>query len=366
MWESGGVGQWAAPLAHRAIPRDDDRAPARFHTTVEAHLTPLNGYNRRSFLRTTGLGLAAIPVLGLDGLPLAPPRSRVALIRTGDRQEGVRRALALLDPSGIAGRRVVVKPNFNSADPAPASTHPDILRQVVAELWQRDARSVTVGESSGPTNTHRVMEEKGVFELSDELGFDVVNYDEIPDGDWVQFGPAGTHWPEGFWLPRHVVSADYNVSACCLKTHAYGGVFTMSLKLSVGLTPKSIRRGMHRSPDMRRMIAELNTGYRPDLIVLDGVDAFTDGGPSTGELKRGNVVLAATDRVAIDAVGLAVLKELGANAAIMDTPIFAQEQMARAVEVGLGAVGPGGIQLVTDDAAGSDYALTLARILAAG
>ncbi len=326
-------------------------------------------YDRRDFLRTAGLGLAAVPLLGLDGLsvwPGRPPTSPVALVRTTDRKDGVRRALALLDPAGIAGRRVVVKPNFNSADAAPASTHSDILEQLVTELWERDARAVTVGESSGPTNTHQVMEDKGVFELGDALGFEVVNYDEIPDGDWVQFGPAGTHWPEGYWLPRHVVDAEYNVSACCLKTHQYGGVFTMSLKLSVGLTPKRIRRPMHRSPDMRRMIAELNSGYRPDLIVLDGVDAFTDGGPSSGELKRGNVIVAAHDPVAIDAVGLAILKELGSNAAIMDTRIFAQEQMARAVELGLGVPGPDGIELVTGDPASADYAAVLRPILAAG
>ena len=327
------------------------------------------GWDRRSFLRTTalgGLGLAAVPFVGLDGLPLRPSASRVALVRTADRKDGVRRALALLDPPGIGGRRVVVKPNFNSADPAPASTHPDILEQLVTELWERDARAVTLGESSGPTNTHRVMEEKGAFELADALGFEVVNYDEIPDGDWVQFGPAGTHRPEGYWLPRHVVDAEYNVSACCLKTHQYGGVFTMSLKLSVGLTPKRIRRPMHRSPDMRRMIAELNAGYRPDLVILDGVDAFTDGGPSEGELAHPNVVVAGHDRVAIDAVGLAVLKERGANAAIMDTPIFAQEQIARAVELGLGASGPAGIELITGDDSSADYAAMLRPILAAG
>lgn len=331
-----------------------------------------NRCDRRDFLRTAGLGLAAVPLMGLDGLPaparrlFRPPTSRVALVRTTDRKDGVRRALALLDPAGIAGRRVVVKPNFNSADPAPASTHPDVLEQLVTELWERDARSVTLGESSGPTNTHGVMEAKGIFELGDALGFDIVDYDTMPETDWIRFDADGTHWPDGFWLPRHVVQAEYNVSACCLKTHAYGGVFTMSMKLSVGLTPKPIRRTMHRSPDMRRMIAELNTGYRPDLVVLDGVAAFTDGGPSEGELKQPGVVLAGHDRVAIDAVGLAILKQQGANAAIMDTPIFGQEQMVRAVELGLGVAGPDEIELVTGDAAGADYAAMLRPILAAG
>jgi uncharacterized protein (DUF362 family) len=137
------------------------------------------------------------------------------------------------------------------------------------------------------------------------------------------------------------------VSTCCLKTHGFGGVFTMSLKLAVGLTPKTIRRPMHRSPEMRRMIAELNTGYRPDLVVLDGVSAFTNGGPSSGELKAGNVMIAGDDRVAVDAVGLAMLKSLGANEAIMSRPIFQQEQIARAVELKLGAASPAAIELVT-------------------
>lgn len=329
-------------------------------------MTPYDSCDRRAFLRTAGLGLAAVPLLGLDGLPIARQKSRVVLVRTSDRRYGVNRALQLLDPAGIEGHRVVVKPNFNSADPAPASTHPNILSQVMLELRERGARSITLGESSGPTNTRRVMEDKGVFDLAEELEFDVVNYDEIGDSDWVQIAAAGTHWPEGYWLPRQVIESEYNVSVCCLKTHAYGGVFTMSLKLSVGLTPKPIRREMHRSPDMRRMIAELNGGYRSDLIVLDGVDAFTDGGPASGELKAGNVVLAGHDRVAIDAVGLAVLKELGANDAIMGRPIFEQEQIARAVEIGLGARGPDGIDIVTGDAASADYADTLRPILAAG
>ena len=322
---------------------------------------------RRDFVRATAAGLG-LPMVGRDGLigRLAPRRSRVALVRTADRQHGVAEVLKLFNPAGLAGKRVVVKPNFNTADDAPGSTHADTLSQLVRELHERDARGVTVGESSGPPATRGVMEQKGIFDLARDLRFDVVNFDEIPDSDWMPFGAGSTHWPEGFHLPRLVVDSEYVVSTCCLKTHGYGGVFTMSLKLSVGLTPKPIRRSMHRSPDMRRMIAELNTGYRPRLIVLDGVAAFTDGGPSRGTLKQGNVVIAGDDRVAVDAVGLAVLKELGANDAIMGRRIFEQEQIARAVELGLGVSGPREIELVTADAESRGYAGRLERILAEG
>ena len=165
-------------------------------------------------------------------------------------------------------------------------------------------------EDLAPIDEFHVRGRKATFDLARDFHFDVVDYEQIGANDWVTF-PA-SHWPQGFSLPRLVVDAGYNVSTCCLKTHGFGGVFTMSLKLSVGLTPKRLRGTMHRSRDMRRMIAELNTGYKPNLIVLDGVAAFTDGGPSRGELKAGNVMIAGDDRIAVDAVGLAV-----ANAAIV-------------------------------------------------
>ncbi len=326
----------------------------------------INRLGRRDFLKTAGFSLAALPSIDLLRLPLPRPKgpARVAVVRTADREEGVSRILKLMDLSRMAGRHVVLKPNFNSADPAPAATDPDMLARLVREIQDRGARKITLGESSGPQGTARVMAEYGVHDMARAMGFDVVNYDEIADTDWVRFGPEGTHWPEGFALPRHVVEAEYNVATCCLKTHGFGGVFTMALKLSVGLTPRQIRRPMHRSDDMRLMIAELNLGYRPDLIVVDGVTAFTDGGPSTGEEKRADVMIAGDDPVAVDAVGVAVLRKLGSNEAIMNTPVFQQEQIARAVDIGLGVGSPDLIEFVTPDAATRDYAESLRPLMA--
>ncbi len=324
--------------------------------------------DRRDFIRTFSAGMALLPALGANGLAqaLGSRRSRVAIVKTSDRAHGVTEALKLLDPKGMAGTRVVIKPNFNTADDAPGSTHNDTLSQLVKELQARDVRSITLGESSGPPQTRGVMEKKGTFDLARDLKFDVVNFDEMPESDWVSFTPPGSHWANGFALPRAVVSSDCVVSTCCLKTHGFGGVFTMSLKLAVGLTPKPIRRAMHQSPDMRQMIAELNTGYAPKLIVLDGVSAFTDGGPSRGELKAGNVMIAGHDRVAVDAVGVAMLKSLGANEAIMGRKIFDQEQIARAAALNLGVASADAIDLVAGDGESRALASALKAILAQG
>jgi uncharacterized protein (DUF362 family) len=86
----------------------------------------------------------------------------------------------------------------------------------------------------------------------------------------------------------------------------------------------------------------------------------------SGKLVKAGVVIAGTDRVAIDAVGLAVLKHHGSNNAIMSKKIFDQDQMARAVELGIGIKSPSQIEIVTADAESGEYAGKLRAILAQG
>ena len=73
-----------------------------------------------------------------------------------------------------------------------------------------------------------------------------------------------------------------------------------------------------------------------------------------------------TDRVAVDAVGVAILKELGSNDNIMRKKIFEQNQIARAVELGLGISSPDQIEFVPPDRASAEYAEKIKGILAQG
>lgn len=323
--------------------------------------------SRRDFIKGSAVGLAGLHAVNLGSLMSFENagKTQVVVYKTDDRKEGVRQVLKTLNFPSPKEKQVFIKPNFNTADAAPGSTHNDTLSQLVSELHQSGAANLTLGERSFPV-TKEVMEEKGIFQMASELDFTVINFEELEEKDWIAFNPPGTHWSNGFSIPRPAVEAEYFVSTCCLKTHGSGGVFTLSLKLAVGLTPKTLMRGLHRSPDMRRMIAEINQGYTPQLIVLDGVEAFVDGGPSRGTRKQANVFVAGTDRVAVDAVGIAILKDLGSNDAIMGTKIFQQEQIQRAAEVKLGISRPDQIELISPDKASREYTKTLRTILSEG
>ncbi|WP_423223377.1 DUF362 domain-containing protein [Candidatus Amarolinea aalborgensis] len=310
---------------------------------------------------------------GATASPTVTPDSSlatVALVSTTDRVMGVRRAIELLGVHAIGGRHVLLKPNFNSAAATPGSTHDDVLRTLLASLRDLGARSITLADRSGMGATRRVMEQKGIFALTKTFGATVVVLDELPADAWEISNGNDTHWKRGFPVPKLLLDAECVVQTCNLKTHRYGGDFTLSLKNSVGFVAKShgaynYMNELHGTDDQRRMIAEINTAYQPALVVLDGVEAFVKGGPDTGTRAATGVILAGVDRVALDAAGVAILRLFGTTPEVSHGHVFEQEQIARAVELGLGVDSPSKIRFATGDEASQAYAARIEAVLGA-
>ncbi|MEO1351451.1 MAG: DUF362 domain-containing protein [Cyanobacteria bacterium J06635_15] len=311
-----------------------------------------------------------IPSISPTALPQTTPLAsaglnphRVALISTTDRAAGVRRAIELLQPPSFNGKRVFIKPNYNTGDPAPAATDPTVLENLVQEIQGDGASQITVGDRSGMANTRSAMTQMQVFSLADRYGFTPLVFDELDRNGWQYFPGEGTNWSRGFAIAQPVLAADAIVSACCLKTHRFGGHFTLSLKNTIGMVARQVpgdshdyMRELHRSANQRLMIAEVNQTYRPSLIIIDGVDAFVGGGPEQGRRVRAGVMLASTDRIAIDAVGIAILRMLGTTREVSNGSIWSQAQIRRAADLGLGAVSAEPIELVTVDSASAQMA----------
>jgi uncharacterized protein (DUF362 family) len=294
----------------------------------------------------------------------------VFLLKTTDRNAGIKSLLRKFDLSNFAGKRVALKANFNSADPFPASTHLDTLQAIVENLKGAGVTEVTLGERSGMGNTRQVLEHLGVFALSQKLGFNIVILDETAKEAWVKIEHGGTHWLKGFYIAKLFKNAEKVVQTCCLKAHRFGGHFTLSLKNSVGLVAKKLPGGLydymwelHGSPYQRLMIAEINRHYNADLVVMDGIKAFVDGGPERGKEAQPNLLLASKDRVAIDAVGVAALRSYGSTSHIMNGKIFELDQLRRASELDIGVKSASEIQLIPLDDESREAADKIADIL---
>ena len=274
--------------------------------------------------------------------------TKVAVISTSDRVYGVNKSLELLELNPVKGKNVIFKPNFNTADPPPASSSMETIKQLVIKLKEMGANSITIAERAGPAKTSDVFEKKGLHAMANELDFSIVDLTRIPKGEFVLKKPEGSHWKDGFFFAKIYDEAECIVETCCLKTHMYGGHFTLSLKNAVGVVKKKNMSELHSSEYQREMIAEINSVYKPDLIVMDGVITFVDRGPMEGTRVDGNVFVAGTDKIAIDAVGVAILRILGTTPEVTNGPIFEQDQIKRAVELELGVTSPLDIEFLTD------------------
>jgi uncharacterized protein (DUF362 family) len=269
--------------------------------------------------------------------------SEVFVIKTSDRGFGVRSLMSQIDLGDFSRKHVALKANFNSADPFPASTHLDTLQAIIETLERKNVADVTLGERSGMGNTRAVLEKMGVFYLSKRLNFESLVLDELGKEDWVKIERDDMHWLKGFYIAKLFADAEKVVQTCCLKTHRFGGHFTLSLKNSVGLVARKVPGSfydymweLHSSPYQRQLIAEINKHFTVDLVVMDGVKAFVDGGPESGKEVEPGLMLASVDRVAIDAVGVAILRSYGSTSSLMKGKIFEMEQIRRAAELEIG------------------------------
>lgn len=203
------------------------------------------------------------------------------------------------------GEVVLLKPNFNTADPSPASTDPEFLKGVTELIYDYGAKLVMIGESSTMSfNTRKIMEELKIFDLEKmETPPRIYVFEErkwikknIPDGKYLKTVS----------LSEFLDRADKVILLPCLKTHSQAQ-FTGSLKLSVGFMKPFERVRLHLI-HLQEKIAELNKIIKADLIIMDARKCFINEGPSHGEVRNPNLILASIDRIAIDVEGIKIIQ----------------------------------------------------------
>lgn len=229
------------------------------------------------------------------------------------------------------GEVVLLKPNFNTADPFPASTDIDFLKSVVEVVYEADPKIVMIGDSSTMSlNTRQVMEELGVFELEKMPAppriyvFDERSWHKkkIPDAKYLK----------RVSISEYVDKADKIILLPCLKTH-FQAQFTGSLKLSVGFMKPRERVKFHLM-HIQKKIAELNKVIPANLVIMDARKCFISRGPAQGDIREPNLVLASKDRVATDKRGVEIIQSFKGNSLKNINPCELT-QIKRAEEIGI-------------------------------
>lgn len=278
---------------------------------------------------------------------------QVGIVRKKDIIQSVKTSVDLAGGMNIKKNSIVlIRPNANTADFPPGSTNPEVLKGAIRAVKEYDPAKIIVAEKSMTTlDTIKVMKYLGLYQAAESEGVDeIVSFD---DGKWKKVQhPDAKSWPHGFSVPAILDTIDYQISLPIVKTH-WTALFTIGLKSQISITSDFDRRqlphGQKNDELFGNMIAESNLVHKPDFYISDATKCFVTDGPNVGTLKEPGIVMATSDVIANDVVGLALLKTLGTIPKIQNRSVWEQPQIKRAVELGLGVKNRSEIQINSDD-----------------
>ena len=242
--------------------------------------------------------------------------------------------------------RILLKPNFNSDDPPPASTAMDFLTAVIDVLREHGCTRISVGESSGRpwVPSEKVFANLGLSAKMAEMQIPLLDFDK---SQYIDVPIGGEHL-DIVAYPKDMEKFDKVIYLPTMKTHYLAG-FSMSLKLTVGMVHLFDRMLLHNDNNMfvSQRSAEMAIPVKPDLIIMDGRKSFVSGGPAIGLAVHPGVLLASGDQVAIDVQGIRLLQNYAAvNHLTGDA--WDTAQIKAAVKLGIGIRDDNGMTLVRE------------------
>ncbi len=197
-----------------------------------------------------------------------------------------------------AGDKVVIKPNMSfSSNPARASnTHPAVVKAVAKMCSEAGASRVSVLDNvlNDPSDC---LAKSGIAEYCEHIPnvkTNVVKSDRLFREVAVKNGVSIRNMK----VVGEVLDADVLIAVPKGKSHSSSGV-SLAMKGMMGLIQD---RGVFHRNDLHQSIVDMVTVLKPALVVVDGTNILSTGGPGgPGKVIPLNLVIASPDMVAADA-----------------------------------------------------------------
>jgi uncharacterized protein (DUF362 family) len=290
-----------------------------------------NGVTRRGFLRYTACGFLGSLVLpriaeaAESQQPSGNP-SRLALVHGDSRANNIFQALKSIEPQvreGLAKKkRVIIKPNMVIIDRQLAATHADCLEGLLEFLRPIVQEEILIAESPANGPAAEGYANYNYQRLASAYRVRLVSLDEQPSV--IQHLVDERYYPRPVRVSQLLLDPDaYLISAAVLKTHDRA-VVTLGLKnLAVGailkdpgfrwgpgsrgVNDKPVVHGGRENQGIHYNLFNMAKRIHPDLTVLDGFQGMEHNGPNSGTPVDHKVVVASTDWLAADRVGVELM-----------------------------------------------------------
>ena len=263
----------------------------------------------------TDRGVDKMTMRSLQPTPFIDDRSHPQVhVATGEGPyNNTRRVLAQIDLAAVKGKRVLLKPNAGRIATANSGiiTNPQVVAAAIDAFLEAGA-SVAVGESPiTGVRTIEALEATGIASVARERNCPLLDMDaRQPVQVLIEDGVA----LQSLAVCPEVFEYDVLVSIPVMKTHMHT-VVTLAVKNMKGCLWRRTKVDLHMLPPIEDTndkplniaIADMASVLRPHLSIIDGTTGMEGLGPSAGQVKKLDLVVAGIDPLAADAVACSLM-----------------------------------------------------------
>ncbi|MHA1650550.1 MAG: DUF362 domain-containing protein [Candidatus Helarchaeota archaeon] len=245
-------------------------------------------------------------------------RTKVAIIRTTDYSslfEAIRHCIQLTGAQLIRDAKTIfLKPNCLQ-DSVKAATTSEVIRntiKVIQSIKEGQDYQLYIGDSPGllAKPARLIFKNLGIMDIIEETRIEYIEFDGGAPPLDIQI-PDGVRLKETK-IVKIIQDVDLIVNLPRLKTHILT-IYTGAVKNYWGIQPGGIKPKNHlkgRSTEtFSQVLADLYSviADRPQLCIMDAIDAMEGNGPSSGPLRNLNLIIGGLDPVAVDAVAITIV-----------------------------------------------------------
>jgi uncharacterized protein (DUF362 family)/NAD-dependent dihydropyrimidine dehydrogenase PreA subunit len=199
----------------------------------------------------------------------------------------------------VKHKSVLVKPNMLGAFESirGVTTDPRLIEAIVDVLTEEGASEIFVGDSPGGVEKGTVATAKkcGLYQASKG---NFINFNED-----VKLIPIKSRFIKKINIAGILNKVDIVINVPKLKTHGYMGM-TGCIKNMFGIIVGPGKANLHfKAPNMSQfaeLVVDIFQIRVPDLHIVDALTVMEGTGPTSGPLRKLDMVIAGTDAVAVD------------------------------------------------------------------
>lgn len=223
--------------------------------------------------------------------------------------ETIKKAIDLAEGLNIkATDKVLIKPNLMRATKPEEgiTTHPAIVK-AITNLIKAKTDNITVGDGSGSKDleqTEKALKTSGIKDAAKDRA-KVVNFDRE-----FQKVKIPNRTIKEILITKEISKHNYLITVPKMKTHCLTGI-TGATKNLYGCLYRTQKKAVHaKNPDVHdfcNFLLDLHQIIKPRFALMDGITAMEGDGPSAGELKKTNLILASKNAIALDYVAAKIM-----------------------------------------------------------